>query len=166
MEYVTYKENGNIDIWKSGKTINLTKSQSVLWTFLYGEVKTYGEIIKYMGKLSMSDYPMTKSLMQQTLMQLKTLDILAYTGDDSESGRFNMISSCEIIPIIDKNIKEHFEKLVYGMIVDNNVNIKKIISLIDESVQENSINIYEAPHAHSVFMAVMNMVKRGNICLA
>lgn len=171
-----YKTEKETKVWINGKVILLTKNQKVLWEFLYGEVKTYGDLIKYMGKLCMEDRPMRKDLMQQTLMQLKSLGLLAYSKEDSALEKFKMVLSNPITPISDNGINEEFIKKLYNNISKyDNMSVADLIVNMDglsyteltNGLDEQYLEFaFQAPHANSVMCAVLEMLKKGNICLS
>lgn len=78
------KGHGNIVVWKNGKTYPLTRKQSIIWKMLYGNILKYEEIVTQVILKYAIPYSFRKEQIRQTLMQLESLDLLAYSEDEDK----------------------------------------------------------------------------------
>lgn len=168
------KENKD-GVWQNNRIIYLTPNQFLFWKFFYGEIKSYGQLMKYIAELCLKDIQITKDVMQQTILQLKTLDLLAYTDDDSKKGRFVMLFENNIIPVKKDGIKEDFDLKLYDKIkTQSSMSVADIIAEMD-NLQYNELTnghdkkylefVFNAVHAYAVETSVLRMIKHGNLCL-
>jgi len=170
--YIT--EEG-LKIWISGKVVNLTQNQKILWEFCFGQIRKYGDLILFMEELALRGMPMKKDLMQHTIMQLKSLGVISYSKKDSQEDSFKMIFSNRIIPIKKDGLQDNFDIWLYERIEQcDNMSVADIIADMDNIRYEELTNgydekylsyIFNAPHAYSVKKSILNMIKNGNVCI-
>lgn len=161
----------------NGKTIQLTNNQWILWKFFYGDIKTYGQLMKYIGKLCMEGILITKDLMQQTIMQLKSLGLLAYTEKDEIIDRFILLFSNRIAPITEKGIEDDVDKNYYDLIVKyDSMSVADIIAYESNLQYDELTNGYTEDYLRYVYEhtykiglpgivmdSILRMIKSGNL---
>lgn len=175
-----YIENKKLSVWNNGRIIPLTYNQQLLWKFFYGEIRTYKDLMKYMGKLAMTDSPMNKSLMQQTVTQLKSLNILSYSAYDEKIDRFILLFSNKIMPVKKDDIKSETDVEYYDLIEKmDSMSIADIIAqlchlqydkLTDGYTEDYLRYIYEKSSPlgfpNILMDSVLRMIKNGNLYIS
>lgn len=161
------------NVWHNGRTITLTNNQSIIWNFLYGEFHTYEDIMKYILYLLRKNIQITKDVLKQTLLQLKSLDLLVFEDGTDNFVIFKILAKNKLLAISDDGIENSFDKKIYERIKGgkcitdivvnmDNLNYKKLTNGKDDEY----INFaYESIHTYSVINTIRDFLKRGNCCL-
>ena len=102
-------------VWHKGNIIQLTQSQKIIWNYLYGSIKSYNDILKYIYfLLKEKKIFVSKEKLHQVLTQLKSLDLITYEEEDNiQLCEFILIAKNKIKILKNTNIENNFEKQIY-----------------------------------------------------
>lgn len=175
--YNTGKEDSIFKVWHNGNVISLTNNQKIIWKFLYGEVKTYNDLMKLIYKLFNNGIVISKQVLIQTLTQLKSLGLIAYLDNTNEKeGEFVLLFKNKIKPLKDIENNSCFETELYDFIKNNeDISVADFISTIDEKEYNDLTNgfdegylryIYSSVHSKITLETVKSFIKNGNCYIA
>lgn len=153
------------DVWKDGQIISLTNNQKLFWNFMYGKIVTYDDILKYSLELIRKNIIISKTTLNQTITQLKELNLISYTNGLLESDEFILIFKNKI-----KILKEcelcNFEKKVYDFIKNyDNISLMDFLAKLDDLKYDKLTNGYDEDYIKFVYnnthsKTLLNTVKK------
>jgi len=136
---VPYNENcdTSFKVWSNGTITQLTSIQKIIWNFLYGKVRSYDDLIRYVYYLFREKKNIiSKQELNQTLCQLKSLDLICYEeNDDFIKGEYLILTKNKINILLDNSDFNEFEQKLYQFI-KKYVNISLADFIIDLNEQE------------------------------
>lgn len=160
------------DVWKNGQIISLTNNQKLFWNFMYGKIVNYDDILKFSLELIRKNITISKSTLNQTITQLKELNIISYIKGLSEEDEFVLIFRNKIKILKDCELND-FEKKVYDFIkYYDNISLIDFLSELDKLNYTKLTNGYEEEYIRFAFNSnhsriLLNTVKeflKAGIC--
>ena len=158
--YNTGMEDSIFKVWHEGHIISLTHNQKIIWTFLYGTIRTYKDLMKFMLKLFNNGTPMSKQTLTQTLTQLKSLGLISYLDSlDVKEGEFILLFKNKIKPLKDVGLEDNFQVELFHFIKNNqDFSVADFISMIDNKHYEKLTNGFDEDYIKYMYTSIHSKI--------